>query len=303
MANQKLTALTENTTPLSTDITYIVDDPAWTADSQKVTFSNAITKAHWLSDWVVKVASWTMAPAVAWTDYVTPTWTESLTNKTVNGVVLSTWEGSSTFLNWAWNYVAWTTDINWLTAENGALDGNDEIIFYDNTAWANRKRSAQASETVEWLVERATDAEAATWTDTTRYISPKQAKDNYWMVTDVVVLTRAQTAASWSVNYSHSLWKEPKVIIFNAFWDWGGSSNAVSHWSYDGSGNAVSFSYSWAVTWPWNSTTKCIRIWNSSSEYQEWDVSAVSTTDFTINWTRVWTWTAPDAYVTATLIS
>lgn len=50
MANTKVTALTANTTPISTDIIPMVDDPAGTPLSQKVTFANAITKAHGLSD-------------------------------------------------------------------------------------------------------------------------------------------------------------------------------------------------------------------------------------------------------------
>lgn len=40
MANSKLTALTQNTAPLSTDIAYMVDDPAGSPLSQKVTFDD-----------------------------------------------------------------------------------------------------------------------------------------------------------------------------------------------------------------------------------------------------------------------
>ena len=45
MADQKLTALTENTTPAGTDLLYIVDDPAGTPLSQKITISNLLSLA------------------------------------------------------------------------------------------------------------------------------------------------------------------------------------------------------------------------------------------------------------------
>ena len=40
MADAKITALTENTTPVSTDIVPMVDDPAGTPLTQKVTIAN-----------------------------------------------------------------------------------------------------------------------------------------------------------------------------------------------------------------------------------------------------------------------
>lgn len=43
MVDQKLTALTENTAPAGSDITYIVDDPAGTPASQKITLANLLS--------------------------------------------------------------------------------------------------------------------------------------------------------------------------------------------------------------------------------------------------------------------
>ena len=43
MADTKVTALTENTTPILTDIMYIVDDPGGSAASQKITLANLKT--------------------------------------------------------------------------------------------------------------------------------------------------------------------------------------------------------------------------------------------------------------------
>ena len=44
MADQKLTALTENTAPSTDDIIYMVDDPGGTPASRKVTIANSIYK-------------------------------------------------------------------------------------------------------------------------------------------------------------------------------------------------------------------------------------------------------------------
>lgn len=40
MADAKITALTANTTPVSTDLTVMVDDPSGTPLTQKITFDN-----------------------------------------------------------------------------------------------------------------------------------------------------------------------------------------------------------------------------------------------------------------------
>ena len=72
IADQKITQLTADTAPTSDDLVATVHDPAGTPANRKVTLTNAITKAHGLSDGIVKVASSTMAPATAGTDYYAP---------------------------------------------------------------------------------------------------------------------------------------------------------------------------------------------------------------------------------------
>lgn len=84
MADTKLTALTADATPTSDDLVYAVNDPGGTPASRKVTAANLVTKAHGLSDGVIKVATGTMAVATAGTDYTTPSSTEAFTNKTFN---------------------------------------------------------------------------------------------------------------------------------------------------------------------------------------------------------------------------
>ena len=81
----------------------------------------------------------------------------------------------------------------------------------DLTAAQVRTIVGSASETVEGVVERATDAEASAGTDTTRYISPKQLSDNAsggfigllgtyatWNGTGTVALQQNQNVASIS---------------------------------------------------------------------------------------------------------
>ena len=72
MADSKITGLTADTSPTSDDLVTTVTDPAGTPANRKVTATNLITKAHGLSDGIVKVASSTMTPATAGTDYYAP---------------------------------------------------------------------------------------------------------------------------------------------------------------------------------------------------------------------------------------
>lgn len=68
----------ENTTPASTDKLYLVDDPSGTPADNNVTAGNLITKAHGLSDGIVKVASGIMAEASAGdADSILPTQTSN----------------------------------------------------------------------------------------------------------------------------------------------------------------------------------------------------------------------------------
>lgn len=60
MADTKITALTADTSPTSDDLVVTVNDPGGTPANKKVTAANLITKAHGLSDGIVKVATGVM---------------------------------------------------------------------------------------------------------------------------------------------------------------------------------------------------------------------------------------------------
>lgn len=72
MADLKITALTADTSPTSDDLVVTVNDAGGTPANRKVTAANLITKAHGLSNGVVKVSSGTMTNATAGTDYYNP---------------------------------------------------------------------------------------------------------------------------------------------------------------------------------------------------------------------------------------
>ena len=188
------------------------------------------------------------------------------------------WNHKIIYTNWSWNeteLALWTTSqvltSNWPTsaptfespsvdinsqAEKTAPTGTDEAIIYDGS-W-NKKTTltnltkwlSQASETVKWTVERATDAEATAWTDTTRYITPKQAKDNYWKE---VFWNFTKSTNNWdNVVIAHWLWKTPRLVEvwYNATWPW--NSWVIYYWV-------------WQSTWQftmWRAYSSSSPTWN-----------------------------------------
>jgi len=241
---------------------------------------------------------------------------------------LRTWNGTwkINYNNWSWNETelalstAWkvltsnwvssaptfetpTVDIVWLSESTSDIASDDMLIMYDVSLTANKKHLAKASTTNEWLVEMATDTEATTWTDQTRYINPKQARDNYLIITDVIVFTRDVSAAGWTVNYTHWLWKVPKLIKFSmksafSVWYWN------SDWVYSAYTNK-----NYCVYWWYNfnssatTTAAAIAFGMDWWDWQYWAVTAISTTNFTITWTKGWSPPATAVSIMATLIA
>lgn len=71
-----------------------------------------------------------------------------------------------------------TTHNDVTNAGSGIIISGIERTNLSNQSGTNTGDEVDASETVKGIVERATDAEAAAGTDTTRYITPKQLADN-----------------------------------------------------------------------------------------------------------------------------
>lgn len=71
MADTKIEDLTADASPTSDDLLVTVNDPAGTPSNRKVTLANAITKAHGLSDGLVKVSTGIMTVVPATTASIT----------------------------------------------------------------------------------------------------------------------------------------------------------------------------------------------------------------------------------------
>lgn len=69
---------------------------------------------------------------------------------------------------------------------------------------ANVREDLAASETAKGTVERATDAEATTGTDTTRYVTPKQVKDNYDVTVNGTYSQKASSAGPYATQTIYS---------------------------------------------------------------------------------------------------
>jgi len=189
-----------------------------------------------------------------------------------------------------------------LKAVDATLDDTDHLVF-DNAGTDNKMLVSVFRDQLAWdktkkgTFEMLTDAEAITWTDETRVPNWKQMKDNYLLVTDTIILTRVNTVATWTVQYAHWLWRIPKLITFHCI----DATNQWSNWAYDWTTNNCAY-----ATWtPWANASSTVSIRTNSSSwsaYQTWAVSAMTTTTFDIDRTKVWSPTNTSV-VHATLIA
>lgn len=165
-----------------------------------------------------------------------------------------------------------SVDINGLSAET-TLATWDEFIFYDASVWVNKK------------------------------IDESNLKSSIWALSKVdnVLISRNDSTASWSIVYWHNLWIEPKAILFSMVF-WFNSTQAMpsSEWSWDWTHNKCIYTrYNASPTLSWS---QCIyqNYW-SNSQYA--NVSAVSSTDFTLSWTKAWWSTNNNLRIIATLFA
>lgn len=73
MADLKITQFTADTSPSSDDLVLTVNDPSGSPSNKKVTLGDAVTKAHGLSNGVIKVSTGVMSIATSGTDYAPAT--------------------------------------------------------------------------------------------------------------------------------------------------------------------------------------------------------------------------------------
>ena len=97
------------------------------------------------------------------------------------------------------------------------------------TALINWQSDWSATSWEKWLVEMATDAEVITGTDQTRYVNPKQARDNFWReivawtTTTLVSLptTREPRSTSYQEFKRFTVWSVYKPWIYTTSYDYG----------------------------------------------------------------------------------
>jgi len=218
------------------------------------------------------------------------TWKLFFSNWSNNEAELWLW-ANGTYLrsNWTAANPSWWTpplDVYWQTTITTVDRAADYITVSDWSDSNNTKKllvnkiADEASTTQKWLVEMCTNTEATTWTDESRYINAKQAKDNYSSIFDHIIISRLCNLSSWSTVHSHSLWKVPSKIEFFSIAPVNGSYS--SSWSYVNwtTTNYCVYQNTGSSPYAYSDTTKSIRYAN----YLTWYVSAVSSTNFTITW-------------------
>ena len=226
---------------------WTTSNPIWQSPSVDIAWLSSTTSIAWTDDFIVRTS--------AWNRKITKTNLE-------NNLDVITWKTATTTPIWS------------DTAVINTSAGNRNTTLLNLTKWLQ-----EATETLKWTVERATNAQATAWTDTTRYITPKQAKDNYENVYDTINISRVYSAENGNVIYNHSLWRTPKQIKINwgiLEWDINfGTYIAWKQWS-------VALINSWAIQ-----STSAVILWYANwTLRQTWIISNVTSTNFTITWTR-----------------
>lgn len=135
MADAKISALTEDASPTSDDLTVTVNDPGGTPANRKVTLGNLITKAHGLSDGIVKVATGTMTVVPATTASIAASTDKNYVTD-AQAVVIGNTSGTNTGDN-AVNSSSQPLDSD-LTTIAGLTATSDNILQSVSSAWASR---------------------------------------------------------------------------------------------------------------------------------------------------------------------
>lgn len=205
-----LTANASTTVAGKVEQSTTAQNTAWTATGETWAplFSTPADLATTIQSW-----SWVYCASATGSDTYTANLTPSLTAYTTGMLLPCKFTTTNTG--------ACSININSLWAKNiKTLDGNDPqtwvirangtaLLMYDGTNFVLQSEDF-ATDTVKWIVEMATDAEATTGTDATRYINSKQAKDNYANTSSYVTDVR-WTTWTW-VAIPHWLWKKPSII-------------------------------------------------------------------------------------------
>lgn len=246
------------------------------------------------------IAEWKRTDYVAWAWADRASGTNPNASDTVAGKVEIATQAEFdawTATGWTWASVVATNDqirkqINTATAKTNPVNADsigiansaaDWVIYKTTLTEFKAASDMQATTTTSGFVELATDAEALAWTDQTRYINAKQAKDNYANTSSYVTGTRS-TTGTW-VTIAHWLWKIPTLITVMFVEN---VTNYVGQWTCNNSLNQTCFwtnvGWQWLVSWKFIDTN-----WFNAT------VTAIDATNITV--TRAWTWVSTTYYI------
>lgn len=270
-------------------------------DIDKVWNRQTISNDFWIIDWK-KLYIWNNAYITTtnnWTDLKLKDWNNSETTLSdltawtgtdhkVKASNADTTQGFLTEKLTAGDWISKTITNPWANEVIDLdIDLTDTTTF--TTDWTSSKAVVttadwifQATTTKRGWVELATDAEANIWTDETRYINPKQARDNYSFVKMIasdnqVVISASQASLAFNASYQPST-KQIRIayewtirvkyeMASSIAWqsvNWQLYKNGVSIW-VDNSTNLLAFTQytdnidvkTWDIVtiyWRWNSS-------------------------------------------------
>lgn len=195
----------------------------------------------------------------------------------------ATWKAFKTQANdtWKLNFIgfaktAWVLDDNIQVITSWVKDGFTGLIvgseyFLSNTVW-QISTTAGTNEVKVWTAISAT-----------QIIIQKQNGQEF-TVYDSVLASRSASGATWSVVYNHNLWRVPRRINITAIIDSWTFLLAYSKWTYITQTNSNKCAYKRGDDW-WQSSIQSIVILDSTSDWQRWVITNVTSTTFTISWT------------------
>lgn len=155
------------------------------------------------------------------------------------------------------------------------------------TAFINSDGAGYASTSEAWLSEMSSDAEATAATDQSRYINPKQAKDNYETITDWAFATIAlESTNTVNVTFAKTFKRAPKHISmeFPFSNSWSSIMEASERWMWSADRHNGSYVWYTVTTDAWNDTFV-----SSTSHMLQvtdwgWDAGTITISNVTTTW-------------------
>lgn len=214
---------------IQTAINSKVDESDWqvTAYADATARDAAITSpANWMQCYLTDTGKFSDYTGGSWTDRES-WWTFANASTTVAWKVEIATDAEVTA--WTWTWWTWAvlsvtpTQANKLAnlaTTDTTFDDTDYFLFSDAAASdvnkkitiANSRDQLAASNTLKWTSERATTAEAQTWTDDERYVTPLWAKKAIWSM-----IWAPSSATVWS---SAQVTVDTLLVITASWWTW-----------------------------------------------------------------------------------